>query len=416
MATIAESLFGVTPESLQRQRQQQLRQEAMDFASLSDPFQQANFAIYQGAGNLARGVGGLLGAQDPELAKATALQGIMRQADTTTPEGLTALARNLTNQGFGAQAMQVAEQAQQAKLRGAQTAKALGDVRQQELTFAQEQKLREELRNLGDNPSEEEYLKVVRKYGDPDKVMQSIQTTMNQRAAAEARIEQAKTAAAARLEEARLRGATQLQIAQMMADSRREIAQLVGALKGPSAAVLKAQEKANQMAEGQRGLEDTTTVAKKLVEDITDMGGMTTTSKGALSNLITSLGTSAVGQAGARLVGTEAQSKRDELASVRLQLFNAVKEATGMTSTQLNSNVELQTWLNSLGSPQMSKEANLAILTNIEDRYLKNPPSARANMGAQTPPGTQAPMYATNPTTKERIVSTDGGKTWTKTR
>ena len=37
MATVAESLFGVTPESLQRQRQQQLRQEAMDFASISDP-------------------------------------------------------------------------------------------------------------------------------------------------------------------------------------------------------------------------------------------------------------------------------------------------------------------------------------------------------------------------------------------
>lgn len=416
MATVAESLFGVTPESLQRQRQQQLRQEAMDFASIADPFQQANFAIYQGAGGLARGIGGLLGAQDPELAKATALQGIMRQADTTTPEGLTALARNLTSQGFGAQAMKVAEQAQQAQLRGAQTAKALGDVRQQELTFSQEQKLREELKNLGENPSEEEYLKVVRKYGDPDKVMQSIQTTMNRRAADEARIEAARVAAAARLEEARLRGATQVEIARLMADSRREIAQLVGALKGPSAAVLKAQEKANQIAEGQRGLEDTTTVAKKLVEDITDMGGMTTTSKGALSNLITSLGTSAIGQAGARLVGTEAQSKRDELASVRLQLFNAVKEATGMSSSQLNSNVELQTWLNSLGSPQMSKEANLAILTNIEDRYLKNPPSARANMGAQTPTGTQAPIYATNPTTKERIMSTDGGKTWTKAR
>ena len=373
MATVAESLFGVTPESLQRQRQQQLRQEAMDFASISDPFQQANFAIYQGAGNLARGVGGLLGAQDPELAKAATLQGIMKQANTSTPEGLASLARTLSGQGFGAQAMQVMEQAQQARLRGIQTDKALLDLDTTKLTLSQEQTLRKELAALGDNPTEEAYLKVVRKYGDPDKVMQSIQTSMTRKAADQARIDAARTAAEARLQEARMRGDTQRQIAQIAADSRREIAQLTAALKGPSPAVLKAIEKANAIAEGQEGLANTTSVAKKLVTEIADMGGMTSESKNAFSNLLTSLGTGTIGQAGARLVGTTAQSKRDELASVRLQLFNAVKEATGMSSSQLNSNVELQTWLNSLGSPQMTKEANLAILTNIENRYLKNP-------------------------------------------
>jgi hypothetical protein len=161
---------------------------------------------------------------------------------------------------------------------------------------------------------------------------------------------------------------------------------LTAALKGPSAAVLKAQEKADKMAEGQAGLADTVSVAKTLVNDIADMGGMTTTSKGALANLMTSLGTGTVGQAGARLVGTSTQAKRDELNSVRLQLFNAVKEATGMSSTQLNSNVELQTWLKSLGSDTMSKEANLAILNNIENRYLKNPVNKTMGTGTAENP------------------------------
>ena len=88
MATVAESLFGVTPESLQRQRQQQLRQEAMDFASISDPFQQANFAIYQGAGNLARGVGGLLGAQDPELMRVRQRQELLQGVNPADPASL----------------------------------------------------------------------------------------------------------------------------------------------------------------------------------------------------------------------------------------------------------------------------------------------------------------------------------------
>lgn len=93
MATIAESLFGVTPESLQRQRQQQLRQEAMDFASIADPFQQANFAIYQGAGNLARGVGGLLGAQDPELMRVRQRQELLQGINPADPASLRAAAQ-----------------------------------------------------------------------------------------------------------------------------------------------------------------------------------------------------------------------------------------------------------------------------------------------------------------------------------
>lgn len=93
MATVAESLFGVTPESLQRQRQQQLRQEAMDFASIADPFQQANFAIYQGAGGLARGIGGLLGAQDPEMMRVTQRQSLLQGVDPTSIESLQGAAQ-----------------------------------------------------------------------------------------------------------------------------------------------------------------------------------------------------------------------------------------------------------------------------------------------------------------------------------
>jgi hypothetical protein len=159
-------------------------------------------------------------------------------------------------------------------------------------------------------------------------------------------------------------------------------------MKGPSAAVLKAQEKAEKLAEGQAALGDTLSTAKTLIADLAKMGGITSTSKGPLANLITSAQTGTVGQMVGRAVGTEAQAKRDELKSIRLQLLNAVKEATGMSSQQLNSNVELQTYLNSLGSEGMSKEANEAILENLSRRYLRKgaamPPPAAGGGGVDT--------------------------------
>jgi hypothetical protein len=111
MATVAESLFGVTPESLQRQRQQQLRQEAMDFASISDPFQQANFAIYQGAGNLSRGVGGLLGAQDPELMRVRQRQELLQGVDIADPVALRQAATVALQNGDNAAAQELARRA-----------------------------------------------------------------------------------------------------------------------------------------------------------------------------------------------------------------------------------------------------------------------------------------------------------------
>jgi hypothetical protein len=90
------------------------------------------------------------------------------------------------------------------------------------------------------------------------------------------------------------------------------------------------------------------------------------------------------------MVGTANQAKRDELNSVRLQLFNSVKEATGMSASQLNSNVELKTWLNSLGGPEMTKEANEAILNNISNKYLKGMPKTTNMPSSNAPQGTAA--------------------------
>jgi hypothetical protein len=300
----------------------------------------------------------------------------------------------------------------------AQTA-SLAQASKVQLSIDQETKLRDELSKLPAGATEDDIRAVVVKYSDPDKVLTALTTAATraedrearaeaQRLANEARVDAAKITAEARVDAAREAGANRLQIAEIQAANKRELAQLVASIKGPSPAVLKAQEKAEKVAEGKETLGDILSTAQTLVTDLKTSGGMSSTSAGALSNLITSTQTGAGGQFLGGVFGTENQSKRDQLKSVRLQLLNAIKEATGMSAQQLNSNVELQTYLKSLGSEGMTAEANLAIIDNLSKTYL-----GKSMMGAPT---AVQPIYAQNPKTGARIMSTDGGKTWNSVR
>jgi hypothetical protein len=61
-------------------------------------------------------------------------------------------------------------------------------------------------------------------------------------------------------------------------------------------------------------------------------------------------------------------------------------------------------------------------LTVEKPVFDKPKPSAAGQIPGQNPaptataPAVAAPMYARNPQTNERVMSTDGGKTWTKVR
>jgi hypothetical protein len=87
MAEIVQSLFGVSPEMYQQNQQAMADRQALQFAQLT-PFQQANFAIGRGANMLGGAIGGALGGQDPELQRITARQQIARQIDLTDPESI----------------------------------------------------------------------------------------------------------------------------------------------------------------------------------------------------------------------------------------------------------------------------------------------------------------------------------------
>jgi len=251
MATdIVGSLFGVSPEMYQEERNRQGLKDAISMAQL-DPMQYANAAIQAGAGRAAGGFAGLMGVEDPQMRLISQRNALARQFDVSTPEGLAQYGQALQQAGDTQGALgaigisrQMTQEMALTGQRQAAERSSLATAAKTELSIEQEKKLRDELSRLPTNATEEQILGVVTKYGSPDKVLAVLQGTADKaaanqaridaaNAANQARIDAAKVAADARIEAAKLAGATSLQIAQLRADSARELRQLATSLKGP---------------------------------------------------------------------------------------------------------------------------------------------------------------------------------------
>jgi len=186
MAEIVGSLFGVSPEQLMRQRQATDASNAFRYAQL-DPLQQAQMSIYQGGAGLGRAVGGLLGG-DAELERVSKIKQLSSQFDLTTAQGARQFAQAL--QPFAPQeAMMAVREADRIEQAGLGRQKTAADIQRteslvakEELSAAQEERLRKELSALPPGATEQQILSVVTKYGSPDKILQVLTQSQDRRA------------------------------------------------------------------------------------------------------------------------------------------------------------------------------------------------------------------------------------------
>jgi hypothetical protein len=178
---MASEILGLftSPEQYNMMQQQTARNQALQFAEL-DPFQRANFGIYQGAGQLAGAGARLLGGEDPQLKKITMRQqmltgaGGMPRIDLNDPNSMLRAAN--AAQGFDP------EFAQGLISAANDLAKNMADMRSKtatavktELSITQEENLRRELGNLSPTATNEQILAVVSKYGPPEKILSVLQ-------------------------------------------------------------------------------------------------------------------------------------------------------------------------------------------------------------------------------------------------
>jgi hypothetical protein len=194
---MASEILGLftSPEQYRSMQDQQTQKEAIQYAGLT-PFQRADVSLYTGGKQLGQAVGGLFGMEDPQLRKIS-----MRQQMLTGAGGNPRI--NLNDPGSMLRAANLAQEQGDPEfaqyLIGAANdlAKNIADMRSKsataaktELSIAQEEKLREELGNLGPTPTNEQVLAVVSKYGSPEKIMGVLQATQTAQANREARKEE----------------------------------------------------------------------------------------------------------------------------------------------------------------------------------------------------------------------------------
>jgi hypothetical protein len=114
MATdIVGSLFGVSPEMYQEERNRQGLKDAIAMAQL-DPMQYANAAIQAGAGRAAGGFAGLMGVEDPQMRLISQRNALAKQIDMNDPESIMRGAQMAAQSGDTVAASTLAEYARKA--------------------------------------------------------------------------------------------------------------------------------------------------------------------------------------------------------------------------------------------------------------------------------------------------------------
>jgi hypothetical protein len=154
--------------------------------------------------------------------------------------------------------------------------------------------------------------------------------------------------------------------------------------KEPSAAL-----RENKAEAGKTQLADDLENLRFSFQKLDSLRAIPSTERNALSNVTSGLASTAIGQKTGQLFATEAQVERDVINSARSRLVNSIKNATGMSAQQLNSNVELQTMLKSISDPGQSYQSAIRIIEDIEDAYVKGKGMKNRGEPAPAPAATQ---------------------------
>lgn len=191
---MASEILGLftTPEQYNAMQQQAQQNRALQFAQLN-PFERANYGIYQGAQQLGQGLGSLFGMQDPQLQKITMRQQMLTGAgggpriDLNDPQSMIRAAGVAQERGDPEFAQYLINASNELSKNLAETRSKVATAAKTELSIAQEEKLREELGNLGPNPTNEQVLAVVSKYGPAEKILGVLQVAQTAEANRQAR-------------------------------------------------------------------------------------------------------------------------------------------------------------------------------------------------------------------------------------
>ena len=383
----------MTPEMYRQQQMQADRMRAAEYAQMA-PEQRAAMGFFSAGQGLGRAAGTLLGAQDPQLQRITEQQQMLQGLDVSDPDSLMQAAQRASQAGNVQLAMQLAGRAQE-------VAQGIATTQKAQLSLAQEQQLRAELASLPADATDEQRIAILSKHGPPGQMFQALMAQVGRREGIasreaegernrEARREALELQLQNRLDFAAAQGATQQQIAQMQIDGRAQIAEMMAGVRREIAAG-RVQGGGRQDRQGvaqervERGREQLTSEIDSILGEykkLNKLGAMVDPTRGTGENISARIRASAPGQFVGSFVGSQEQTIRDNIKNARARLTNAVKEATGMSAQQMNSNVELQLWLSAMTDPTQSYETVTKTLGDLDTIIGKNMRQPGATPGA----------------------------------
>lgn len=103
---------------------------------------------------------------------------------------------------------------------------------------------------------------------------------------------------------------------------------------------------------------------------LNDLGAVVKPENDILTNLTARMSSSGLGQIIGGVGGTEIQSTQKQLEQLQPLMIAAIKNATGLSSTQLNSNAELKFYLDSMADPKKDFYSNLAALDSLSKQIV----------------------------------------------
>jgi hypothetical protein len=132
---------------------------------------------------------------------------------------------------------------------------------------------------------------------------------------------------------------------------------------------IKEQAKSSAQETGRENVSSTIAQLRDAYTQLNNSGGITDPNAGTGHNIIAGIGSSGVGQFTGRMLGTQNQSKRNEILMTRPSLLQHIMKATGMSAKQMDSNAELKLWLSTATDPTLDIAANINALDNLERVY-----------------------------------------------
>lgn len=139
-------------------------------------------------------------------------------------------------------------------------------------------------------------------------------------------------------------------------------------------------------AEKLPGRKNVSTIIGKMraaYEQLNKMEAIPSEARGGGANFLDYLAVTRGGREVQKMFGTAPSKYLSQIETLRKQLATAIKNATGMSAQEMNSNVELQLTLDSLSDPTQGIEAALQTMRDLEELYgLPAPAKKPAPKGA----------------------------------